>query len=506
MEFDTRKCLTGALAAGLAILNTAAFAQETSITLGTIDVSTRIRTRSAPGPASTTVTPSAPPSTETATTSGGTAFGIGITGTSTSVITAEEIARSPSQSLQDILSREPGIQVTNLFGAVNGARSTVDMRGFGAAASNNTLILIDGRRLNDLDLAAVDLAAIPRNSIERIEITRGNSGAVLYGDGAVGGVINIVTKSGVAQPPRLRAEAAVGSFNYREGNVSGGWSSGPWSASFYGIGIGSDGYRVNNAYRQLSGIGDIRYTYEQGSAYFNITGDDQYLGLPGGRRVDPVAGLNQLVTDRRGATTPFDFADKQGWSVTAGVTRMLAPWAELIVDGGVRQKNQKAAFFFATPTMATTDPLNAVDSVLTTSSITPRVKLNGIAGGMRWDATAGIDFYYSDYGSDRSLFLGASPINRYDLTQSSLAGYWQQTVAVLPSTDLSAGARLQNTRVKARGTFDPDAPGGTSCFFGFCFPNGVAPIPLNHQETNYALHLGFEHRFNPNLAVFGRAA
>ena len=56
--------------------------------------------------------------------------------------------------------------------------------------------------------------------------------------------------------------------------------------------------------------------------------------------------------------------------------------AELIVDGGVRQKNQKAAFFFATPTMATTDPLNAVDSVLTTSSITPRVKLNGIAGGM----------------------------------------------------------------------------------------------------------------------------
>ena len=43
----------------------------------------------------------------------------------------------------------------------------------------------------------VDLAAIPRESIERIEITRGNSGVVLYGDGAVGGVINIVTKNGV---------------------------------------------------------------------------------------------------------------------------------------------------------------------------------------------------------------------------------------------------------------------------------------------------------------------
>ena len=42
-----------------------------------------------------------------------------------------------------------------------------------------------------------DFSLIPRNSIDRIEITRGNSGGVLYGDGAVGGVINIVTKNGV---------------------------------------------------------------------------------------------------------------------------------------------------------------------------------------------------------------------------------------------------------------------------------------------------------------------
>ena len=133
-------------------------------------------------------------------------IGRGITGTSTSVITAEEIARSPSHSLQDILSREPGVQVTNLFGGVNGARSVVDMRGFGATAGSNTLILINGRRLNDLDIAAVDLAAIPRDSIERVEITRGNSGAVLYGDGAVGGVINIVTKSSVTVPPWARVE------------------------------------------------------------------------------------------------------------------------------------------------------------------------------------------------------------------------------------------------------------------------------------------------------------
>src|ERR1700687_875648 len=79
--------------------------------------------------------------------------GAGIIGASTTVITAEDIARSPAQSLPDILSREPGIQVQTLFGGVNGARSVVDMRGFGASAASNTLILIDGRRITDHDLA-----------------------------------------------------------------------------------------------------------------------------------------------------------------------------------------------------------------------------------------------------------------------------------------------------------------------------------------------------------------
>ena len=84
-----------------------------------------------------------------------------VTGASSTVITAAEIERSPGLTLQDILSREPGVQVTSLFGGVNGARSTVDLRGFGATASNNTLVLINGRRINDLDLEAVDLARYP---------------------------------------------------------------------------------------------------------------------------------------------------------------------------------------------------------------------------------------------------------------------------------------------------------------------------------------------------------
>src|SRR6202011_2684311 len=98
-----------------------------------------------------------------------------------------------------------------------------------------------------IDMAGVDLSTIPLNSIERIEITRGNSGAVLDGDNPVGGVIKISTKTGVAGPPvAIRREAGAGSFNQRMASVSAATNPGPWSTSFFGNGFKSDGYRDNN--------------------------------------------------------------------------------------------------------------------------------------------------------------------------------------------------------------------------------------------------------------------
>jgi iron complex outermembrane receptor protein len=302
--------------------------------------------------------------------------GAGITGASTTVITGEDIERSPEQNLPAILSREPGVQVQSLFGGVNGARSVVDMRGFGAAANSNTLFLINGRRVQDLDMVGVDLAAIPRESIERIEITRGNSGAVLYGDGAVGGVINIVTKTGVGVKPGARFDGAFGSFNYREGNLSAWGSNGGWSGSIFTNAIRSDGYRDNNDYKQQGAVGDLRYVHDQGSFYLNLSADDQHVGLPGHRRYSLSEGIFSLITNRRGAFTPYDWADKQGKNGTIGFTHRLAPGIELIVDGGVRRKEEQAQFFTSTEAVATSNPRQAVDTKLTTSSVTPRVKID----------------------------------------------------------------------------------------------------------------------------------
>jgi iron complex outermembrane receptor protein len=415
----------------------------------------------------------------------------GITGASTTVITRAQIERSPQATLADIIGREAGVQTSSLYGGVNGAGTTVDLRGFGVTGPSNTLVLINGRRLNDWDLPGFDLSTIAKESIERIEITRGNSGAVLYGDGAVGGVINIVTRAGIGLPNQTRVEGGVGSFASREGNFSTSGTSGVFSYFVSGNAFYSDGYRDNNETQQKSAVGDFRWTFAKGSVYLNIAADDQKLGLPGPRNI--TALLDQLRDDRRGTNTPFDYADKQGARGTLGFTYMLQPGVEAIVDGGVRTKAQQAGFF---PRFFD----SYLDTNLTTTSLTPRLSINQPLFGLRSRILTGIDFYDTDYQSDRSRFKGEAPIHIYNGGQQTLAAYGQDTVSISPTTDLSAGGRIQQNKTTASDTFDPTAPNNGPFTFS---PPGV---PLDKTETNHAWHLGVEQNIAPGLILFARAA
>ena len=173
----------------------------------------------------------------------------------------------------------------------------------------------------------------------------------------------------------MRIDGGTGSFKYREGNASASGSNGPWSASVFANEVNSDGYRVNNFYRQFASVGDFRYTTPEGGAYLTLSADNSHLGLPGARLVDPSIGVNQLVTDRQGATTPFDYADKKGQSATLGVTRKLGAVGELIVDGGIRNKRERAEFHGGLDP-SSSEPLRAVDTRLTTTSFTPRARFD----------------------------------------------------------------------------------------------------------------------------------
>lgn len=105
---------------------------------------------------------------------------------------ATDIERSGSIGLYDYLSKHSSITVLPSYG--NPLTQNLDMRGFGIENGHqNIVITINGRRLNNVDTIPQLLSNIPLSSIERIEIIKG-SGAVAYGDGAMAGVINIITK------------------------------------------------------------------------------------------------------------------------------------------------------------------------------------------------------------------------------------------------------------------------------------------------------------------------
>ena len=125
------------------------------------------------------------------------------------IISRQEIEASGASNVSEVLRNQGGIYLTDFFGA--GTHSSVAMRGFSSStAASNTLVIVDGRRLNNIDLSAPDLNSISIKDIERIEIIQGSAGT-LYGDQAVGGVINIITK--VPEQARKEIQLSAGSYD-----------------------------------------------------------------------------------------------------------------------------------------------------------------------------------------------------------------------------------------------------------------------------------------------------
>ena len=97
-----------------------------------------------------------------------------MTGSSTTILSKNDIQKYPGASLPEIISKVPGISFKDLYGTTGfGSYQTIDLRGFADTSSSNTLILLNGHKLSNIDLSDADLINIPVNSIERIEIIQG---------------------------------------------------------------------------------------------------------------------------------------------------------------------------------------------------------------------------------------------------------------------------------------------------------------------------------------------
>jgi iron complex outermembrane receptor protein len=231
------------------------------------------------------------------------------------VITRADIETSGAVSLAQVLRNQGGVQLTDLYG--DGSRTRVSLRGFGENAVSNTLILVDGRRLNNPDIGAPELAGLALKDIERIEITQGSAGA-LYGDQAVGGVIHIVTRT----PDRLRAgaEATVASYDDRRAavHVEQALDNG-FSFRASAENRSADNYRDHNEARYRHAFARVDYHHASGVLFVDGQEANEDINLPGGL-FRP--GYN---TDRRQPRFPNDDASTLIRAQRLGLRQGLSP-------------------------------------------------------------------------------------------------------------------------------------------------------------------------------------
>jgi vitamin B12 transporter len=214
----------------------------------------------------------------------------------TTVIDAERF-EGENRSIDWLLDRAPGVQVRRFGGP--GAPSEVSIRG---STANQVVVLLDGVRINSTQNGTADLSTIAPEVIERIEVSRGG-GVLQTGSGAIGGVVNVITRRPSAAP-QTTLSGSVGSFetyqaavtqtgrlwglellgNYDFFRTSGAWTFEPARLSIDGRPLPADGAtripRVNNDATKQTGL--VKVGRDLGEHY-RVEVRDQLFFEDGGR-------------------------------------------------------------------------------------------------------------------------------------------------------------------------------------------------------------------------------
>lgn len=194
---------------------------------------------------------------------------------SVTVIDAETIKESGAKTVPDVLRREAGINVTSLMG--NNKFVDVSMRG--SFTGQDTLLMINGVRINEPTLAAGDWSLIPLEAVERIEIVKG-TGTAYWGDNASAGVINIITKKGY-DVPFATVEILIGSYGRFEESAAAGYSTDLFNVLLSGSYSSIEGWRRNSDAEEWGLSGSAGFTPTE---MFSLSLDAGYVsdsfGLP----------------------------------------------------------------------------------------------------------------------------------------------------------------------------------------------------------------------------------
>ena len=352
------------------------------------------------------------------------------------VITADEIRDSSATTVSEVLSKVGGVHTRINFTGI--PDSPLDLRGFGFTGDQNTLVLLNGLRISENEGAPARLSAIPIDSIERIEILRGG-GAVLYGGGATGGTINIITRSADLDGLSGNVSALAGSHNLRDLRGGMQYGSGDWGLSLNVQRYENDNYRDNNRAELNTMSGELRFGGREGFVAFNFSADDQKSRLPGARTEA------QLSSDPRGATTPKDFINSRSELFSLRGEKRFGE-VTLALDLGQRNKTFSSFgtgtyVFFGVQTFT-----NRMNTDMDVTNVSPRMLWKTELAGMENRLTVGADWSdwtYTNRSNGTDTLFGNSATRTVG-NQDNRAVYFRNELAVTSGTRLSLGGRREN--------------------------------------------------------------
>lgn len=350
------------------------------------------------------------------------------------VITAKDIADGHYISVPEALQKKAGLFFSNY--ADNPSQASVNIRGFGGDNPHGrVLVLLNGRKLNRPDMASVNWAQIPMQAVDKIEVVRGPN-SVLYGDHAVGGVINIITRDG-SKIPETILQASAGSYEaYDQSAVTSGNLDGLGYVATAGHQSGG-GYRDRSRYDTSSSSlrlsGNIN---EQLSAYTEFSTVKEQHQLPGD------LSLAEIKQDRRQSTDPNNAAREKYFNIQSGIEAL--PTDELIfnLDGGLSRKDlevDNATWFTYS------------DNKINTYTLSPKFTVLIPLAGMENELISGIDLTKETFNLKKYADKDRTIQNTdTKLTKEVIGGYIADTLSLTDTLLLSGGFRIEENNVNAR--------------------------------------------------------
>jgi iron complex outermembrane receptor protein len=168
---------------------------------------------------------------------------------SVTVLTREDVSRTASQALDDLLRQVPGFSLFRRSSSIVSHPTTqgLSLRGIGPSGTSRALVLLDGVPINDPFGGWVYWDKVPLASIEQVEVVRGG-GSSVWGNYALSGVVNIITRRPTGNT--LSFEGSYGNHNTLDLDLLGTAAQGPFRLSLEGSHLATDGYAVVKASRR----------------------------------------------------------------------------------------------------------------------------------------------------------------------------------------------------------------------------------------------------------------